>query len=188
MQALTTVVEPRSYSPMTGTTSWESDTPLEVAPLAQHFGAPSLVGAVLEAVEQADRDRFHRLGTEDVDRSVEIGLVERLDLGAPRVHAPADRQAQIARDQHRRVGRTMVEGIGAQAPAGFEEVAKAAGDEHPHPSPAAFQHGVGGDGGAVQEHRAVREQALDIRSEPTGGVLQYVEHPAAGNPPVPRAS
>ena len=60
------------------------------------------MGAVLEAVEQAHRDRFHPFGAEGVDRGVEASLVERLDLRAPRVHAPADRQAQVARHQHRR--------------------------------------------------------------------------------------
>ena len=153
--------------------------PFEAAPLAQHLGAAALVGAVLEAVQQADRDRFHRLGAEGVDRGVEIGLVEGLDLGASRVEAPADRQAQIARDQHRRVGWAMVEGVGAKAPPCFQEVAKAAGDQHAHPSPAALQHRVGGHGGAVQKQRAVRKQAFDARPERSRGVLQDVEHPAA---------
>ena len=74
----------------------------------------------------------------------------------------------------------MVEGVRAKAAARLEEVAESAVDEHPHPRAVALQHRVGGDGGAVQEQRAVREQTLDLRSEPTGGEFQYVEHPAAG--------
>ena len=153
--------------------------PLEAAPLAQHLGAPALVGAVLEAVQEADRDRFHRLGPEDVDRGVEIGLVERLDLRAVRVEASADGQAQVARHQHRRVGRAMVEGVGAKAAARLQEVAEAACHEHPYPGAAALQHGVGCHGGAVQEQRAVRQKVFDASPERPGGVLQDIEHSAA---------
>ena len=150
------------------------------APPAQHLGAAALVGAVLEAVQQADRDRLHPLGAERLDRGVEIGLVQRLDLHAPRIHAPADRQAQVARHQHRRIRGAVVEGVRPEAAPRFEEVPEAAGDEHPDPRPAALQHGVGGDGGAVQEQRAVREQMLDARRERARGVLHHVEHAAAG--------
>ena len=73
----------------------------------------------------------------------------------------------------------MVEGVGAKAAACLQEVPEAAGDQHPHPRPAALQHGVGGDGGAVQEQRAARQQAPDIHPERTRGVLQHVQHPAA---------
>ena len=73
----------------------------------------------------------------------------------------------------------MVEGVRPEAAPRLEEVAEAAGDEHAHPRPAALQHGVGGDGGAVQEQRAVREQMLDARRERASGLLHHVEHAAA---------
>ena len=106
-------------------------------------------------------------------------VVERFHLRAPSVQAPAHRQAQVAWHQHRGVGRAVVEGIGAKAAARLQKVPKAPGDEHPDPGSAALQHRIGGDGGAVQEQRAVRQQALDVRLERSGGVLQHVEDPAA---------
>ena len=73
----------------------------------------------------------------------------------------------------------MVEGVGAKAAARLEEVTKAAGDEHTHPRSAALQHGVGGDGGAMQEQHTLRQQILDAHPERSRSVLQDVEHAAA---------
>ncbi len=86
----------------------------------------------------------------------------------------------MARNEDRGIGRAVVPRVVARAAANIQRIAEARRRQHGHARSLAFEHGVGGDRGAVHEERAGREQPVDRQVFAVGGALQSVQHALAG--------
>ena len=146
---------------------------------AHDFRDGVLVRRVLEAVDQADRDRVHPFGAEGLDGGAHVVERDRLDLAAVGADPPAHREAQIARHQHRRVGGAVVPRVLAQAAAGFEAVAEPGRRQQPDAPALALQQRVGRHRRAVQEERAVAEERREREPERFARLLQRRDRPRA---------
>ena len=105
---------------------------------------------------------------------------QRRQLAAVGADAPAHRQAQVARHQHRGKRRAMVPLVLADAAADFERIAKALGRQHADLGALLLEDGVGGDGRAVHEQRAVAQQRGERQVELLGGQPQHAQNAFAG--------
>ena len=113
-----TVVEVRSYSLISGSTSNETlqrqARRLARDDVAQH----RLVHRIGERVEQADGDRLDLLGQQRIDGAFGVGGIERALDAAAMVDALVDHLAQVALDQRRRLGPGHVVELAACAACG----------------------------------------------------------------------
>ena len=145
----------------------------------QDVGNRVFVGRIDEAVDQADGDGFDAvIGKNPAGGAYVIGI-EGFDLGTVGGYAPGDRLAQIARHQHRRIGRAVIPRILAQAAPRFEAVAETLRRQQANPRPLAFEQGVGGHGGAVQEKLAVAQELCHRLVERGAGRNQRIDHALA---------
>ena len=146
---------------------------------AHDFRDRVLVRRVLEAVDQADRDRVHPFFAEGLDGGAHVVERDRLDLAAVGADPPAHRQAEIARHQHGRVGGAVVPRVLAQAAPRLEAVAEPSRRQQPDPPALALQQRVGRHGRAVQEERAVAEERGEREPERRARLLQRRDRPRA---------
>ena len=148
--------------------------------LAQHLQCPSFVGVVDEAVEQAYRHRLHAFAGESLGGSEHVRLRQRLHACAVAVEPSPHPDAQVPRHQRRRKRFSVVERVLAVSAPDVEAVAKPSRGDETHPRAPAFEDGVGGDGGAVHEKRAVSENRLDAGAERLGGQVERGKHAGRG--------
>ena len=111
-----------------------------------------------EVVVQGHGDGFDALGLEVRGDRVDTGQIERLDLRAGGVDAARDRLAQVARHQHGRVGRPVVELVLPQAAADLEGVPKALGGDQADLGALALEERVRRDRRTVHEQGARGEE------------------------------
>ena len=154
--------------------------PLARAVARQLRARRALVRAVEEGVEQAHRDQLDALRREQLGRCGDILRDERRQLAPVRAEAAAHRQAQVARHQHLGERRAMVPLVLAHAAADLERIAEALGGQHAHLRALLLEDGVGGDGRAVHEQRAVAQQRGQRQVELLGGQPQHAQHAFAG--------
>jgi hypothetical protein len=146
---------------------------------AERGGGFALVPAVAPGVEEADRDRLHRLLAQHVDGALQRAGVERRQHRSVRAQPLAHRQAQAARHQGRRRGHPQVVALGLQPFAHLHHVAVAFRGERGDARAAAFEQGIRGDGGAVDDPRRAPEQPGEREAERGGQVLQAGQHALA---------
>ena len=124
----------------------------QVGPLLAQDGADApLVLGIDVGVQQAHRDRLAAERVDLADRRVDGGLVERLEHLAARQHALADFQGQVAVDQRLRPVEEEIEGFDAVGAADGVDVAETGGGQQRGAGALALQHGVDGDGRAMQD-------------------------------------
>ena len=146
-----TVVELRSYSLMSGSTSALMQRVVAGAMPGDDLLDPLLVRRVEVGVQQADRDRLDPFGDEKPGGALDAGLVERrVDL-ALGVDPLVDLDPPAPLDQGRRLGPAhVVEPRHAQI-ADFEHVAEAARGDQPGLGALVLEDRVRGDRSAVQQ-------------------------------------
>ena len=146
-----TVVEVRSYSLISGSTSNEMLSGRSGRLARDDLLEHQLVRRIGEGVEQADRDRLDLLGQQRIDGALGVGRIERaLDLAAM-VDALVDHLAQVALDQRRRLGPGEVVEPRHPQRADFQHVAEALGGDQPDARALVLEDRVGGDRRAVAD-------------------------------------
>ena len=123
---------------------------------------------VQETVHQANGDGFDAFGLEVRHDVVKPGEIERRDLGPVGIDPPGNGLAQVARDEDRCVGQTMVELVLAQAPADLERIPETLRCDEADRRALGLEHGVGRNGRAMHEQGA-RFEKLTYRSIKVGG-------------------
>ena len=161
---------------------------LELADLRQHFGReidgnvrkcrpqPAaealLVRRIEEAEQQRDRNRFHVLGLEIGDQSVDLRLRERrrdLPVGAD---AFRDLESPAARRQGcRRVLEKVIE-IAARGPPQFQDIAKATRRDKADASALFLEQRIGDDGRGMAEQADVDRRDALRRGHRPGEVVE----------------
>ncbi len=111
------------------------------------------------AVQEMDDERFATRRGEAFYRVAQRGFIERYDFLALGVHALGHFDSQLARHQRLEPALQPVR-MGPCAPAQFEHVAKAPGRDEARLRELALQERVGRGGGAVHEHRELRQREL----------------------------
>ena len=146
-----TVVEVRSYSLISGSTSNEM-LQRQVRRLARDDVLDHhLVRRVGERVDQAHRDRLDLLGEQRIDGALGVGRIERaLDVAAM-VDALVHHLAQIALDQRRGLGPGEVVELRHPQRADLQHVAEALGGDQPDARALVLEDGVGRDRRAVAD-------------------------------------
>ena len=135
---------------------------------------------VQKTVHQAHGDGFDPFGLEVRHDVVKPGEIERRDLGSIGVDPAGNGLAQVARDENRRVGKSMVELVLAQPPADLERVPEPLRCDEADRRALGLEHGVGRNGGAMHE-QGTRFEKLTYRSIQVGGEpLQRRDDAAAG--------
>ncbi len=113
-------------------------------------GGAEFVGGIGVGVEEVDDEASQPAARRRGDGGAGGGLVERGEDAAAGVHALGDLEAEVAGD-HRGEAAGHAVGVGAGAAAEFEHVAEAHRGDEAGAGEAAFEHGVGGGGGAVDD-------------------------------------
>ncbi len=134
------------------------------APGAQRGADGALVAGVEVGVQEAHRDRAHAGGQLGDRRGV-----ERLELPARAVEAPADLETVAAVDERRRPVDVQVVERRAGLARDLEHVREADGGEEGHGRAAALEERVRGDGRAVGEHRRGAGREAERLADRAGG-------------------
>jgi hypothetical protein len=144
------------------------------------LGRRVFMPGVREAVEQADGDRLDALFAKDLQRRADILVRQRFAFLARPVDPTAHRKPQLARNEDGGIGRSVIPWVVTRATADVQRIAEARGRQHGDACPLAFEHGIGGDRGAVHEERAGSEEAADRQVFAVRRALQGVQHALAG--------
>jgi hypothetical protein len=136
-------------------------------PARQHLGGDARRGLLVRgpriAVEEADDERggiVARVRAHACERSAHLVLAQRAEHRAVERHALVDLDDPRPRDERRRLLRAHVVEDRPVRAADLEGVAEAARGEHPHRRALSLEHGVGADGGAVND--AARGGEIDL--------------------------
>ncbi len=138
------------------------------ADAAQHLAGHDLVGRVGIGVQEADRHRLDAQRGEPVPERLDGGVVDRHQHVARRVHPLAHLEGEIARHQRPRPVEVEIERVGPVAAPERVDVAKAFRGDERRGGPAALQHGVDGDGRAVQQFADRRHVASGVAQRRRG--------------------
>ena len=123
----------------------------------QHFSGdlahPCLVCAAGISVDQADGDRLDALLLEEAKLRAHIAVIERAQFLALGIDPALDRDRVFKRGERGRFGPDdpCRQTAGHIAARDLHHVAIALGGHQPHARTLAFEHGIGGNGGAVEE-------------------------------------
>ena len=167
----------------------EQDT-FERGPRArQMLGDARLVRGIDVGVEQADRDRRrHRARRASRTSAFERRLGQRRLDAAVGADALLDADAAVARDQRRRHLRVERIDLAPIVAADLQHILEARRRHQRALGELALQHGVGGDGGAVQQvadvgqgEAVARGRLLDAGHQPERGVLRRGRRLEAGD-------
>ena len=142
--------------------------PRAVPLLAHGFGGCTLVGVVHERIHERNGDGLDVVAVELLQHRTEALHIERGVFAAVGVDAPAQGCPQVARHEHRGIRSAVVPLVLAQASADLQRVAEPLGGDQPDGGACAFEHGVGGHRGAVDEQRAVSEHVAQRHAEVHG--------------------
>ena len=110
-----------------------------------------LVGGVPVSVQEADRERLHAVVHQVADLAADCVRVDRLQHGAVAAHALRDLAAVAPARERLREGQEQVVDVVALLRTHLQNVPEAPGGQQPEPGPAAFDDGVGGEGGPVHD-------------------------------------
>ena len=145
------MVDIRSYSRNSGSTSQDSDTATSGSRCAQRLPDRPLVRRVQEPEQQAHRDRVDLRRGDRVDGRRQTLGIQGSDDPA-RAHPFPDHESQVARHQRRRPVPGEVVERGAVLPADLDEVAETFGGDQRGAAAPSFQQRVRGHRRTVREH------------------------------------